>query len=276
MANHSLTLFTPKILGVGILSIGLGLSGCSSTTVSSATGVDRKQLLLVSTEQVNAMAAQSYTQELSTARQKGALDTNPTQLNRLKMIANRLVSQVGRFRPDARNWNWEVHTTRSNELNAYCAPGGKIMFYTGIIDRLNLTDDEIAAIMGHEMAHALREHGREQVSRAYAEQTGLGLLASAVGLTQGQTQVLGMATQLGLDLPHSRSQETEADSMGLELMARAGYNPQAALTLWNKMQNASRGEPPKFLSTHPATADRKAVITNLLPRVMPLYQQARR
>lgn len=258
------------------LCTALSLAGCASSTMNSATGVDRRQLLLVSSEQINQAAAQAYQQTLTEARQKGVLNPNAAQLQRIQGIANRLIPQVNVYRPDARTWNWQVNMIKSNALNAYCAPGGKIMFYTGIIDRLKLTDDEIAAIMGHEMAHALREHGRERASRSSATQIGLSVLASAVGLTEGQAQVAGIATQLGLDLPFNRNQESEADSLGLELMARAGYNPQAAITLWNKMSAASQGEPPQFLSTHPGSQNRIRTIQSLLPRVTPLYQQARR
>ncbi len=258
------------------LCAALALTGCASSTMNSATGVDRRQLLLVSSDEINQASAQSYQQTLDEARKKGILNPNAAQLQRVQRIANRLIPQVNVYRPDARTWNWQVNMLKSNELNAYCAPGGKIMFYTGIIDRLNLTDDEIAAIMGHEMAHALREHGRERASRSGATQLGLSVLASAVGLTQGQTEIAGMATQLGLELPFSRSQETEADSLGLELMARAGYNPQAAISLWNKMAAASQGEPPQFLSTHPGSQNRIHTLQSLMPKVTPLYQQARR
>jgi Zn-dependent protease with chaperone function len=252
------------------------LSGCSSSTINSSTGSDRKQLMLVSSAEINQASAQSYQQTLVEARQKGILNPNTAQLQRIQRIANRLIPQVNIYNPEARTWNWQVNMLKSNELNAYCAPGGKIMFYTGIVDRLNLTDDEIAAIMGHEMAHALREHGRERASRSGATQLGLGILASAVGLTQGQAQLAGMATQLGLNLPFSRNQESEADSLGLELMARAGYNPQAAISLWSKMNAVSQGEPPQFLSTHPGSQSRIQHIQALLPRVNPLYLQARR
>ncbi|MDN5566259.1 MAG: M48 family metallopeptidase [Psychrobacter sp.] len=254
----------------------LSLSGCTSTTSGGATGVDRQQLLLVSSEQVLQMSAQSYAQSIQEARAKGVLDTNQAQLNRLKNISNRIIGQVGVYRQDAAKWNWEVHTIKSNELNAFVMPGGKIMFYTGIIERLNLTDDEIAAIMAHEISHALREHSRERLSREYATQTGIGVAASIFGLSQGQAELAGTAGNLGLSLPHSRTQETEADQLGLELMARAGYNPQAAITLWQKMQNASQGEPPQFLSTHPTSSSRIAQLQALMPKVMPLYQQSLR
>lgn len=252
------------------------LAGCSSSTMNSTTGADRKQFMLVSSDEINQAAAQGYQQTLVEARQKGVLNPNAAQLQRIQRIANRLIPQVNIYRPDAKTWNWQVNMIKSNQLNAYCAPGGKIMFYTGIVDRLNLTDDEIAAIMGHEMAHALREHGRERASRSGATQIGLGILASAVGLSQGQAQLAGVATQLGLELPFNRNQESEADALGLELMARGGFNPQAAVSLWNKMAAAGEGEPPQFLSTHPGSQSRIQNLQALIPKVSPLYQQARR
>ncbi|MGM8897479.1 MULTISPECIES: M48 family metallopeptidase [unclassified Psychrobacter] len=268
-----------KMLTTTVMAASLSaltLTGCTSTTNSGAVGVDRQQFLLVSSEQVQQLSAQSYNKNLQEARKRGLLDTNKAQLNRLKNISNRLIGQVGTYRPDAAKWQWEVHTIKSDQLNAFVMPGGKIMFYSGIIDRLNLTDDEIAAIMGHEMSHALREHSRERLSREYATQTGIGVAASIFGLSQGQAELANVAGDLGLSRPHSRTQEAEADQIGLELMARAGYNPQAAITLWQKMQRASQGEPPQFLSTHPTSSNRIAQLQSLMPKVMPLYQRTRR
>ncbi|WP_201527352.1 MULTISPECIES: M48 family metallopeptidase [Psychrobacter] len=267
-----------KMLTTTVMAASLSvltLSGCTSTTSTGAIGVDRQQLLLVSSEEVLELSAQSYNKNIQEARKSGVLDTNTAQLNRLKNVANRLVGQVGVYRPDAAKWKWEVHAIKSNELNAFVMPGGKIMFYSGIIDRLNLTDDEIAAIMGHEMAHALREHSRERLSREYATQTGIGVAASVFGLSQDQAQLANIAGDFGLSRPHSRTQESEADQIGLELMARAGYNPQAAITLWQKMQRASQGEPPQFLSTHPSSSNRIAQLQALMPKVTPLYQKSR-
>lgn len=256
--------------------IAVGATGCSTTTDTGAIGVDRNQLLVVSNQQVQQLSNQAFQQEIAAARAKGLLDTNPTQLARLKKISQRLIAQTGAYRSDAKQWSWEVHVIKSNELNAHVLPGGKIVFYSGIIDRLSLTDAEIAAIMGHEMAHALREHTRERLSREVATQTGIGIAASVLGLSQGQAQLAGLAGDLGISRPNSRTQETEADLMGLELMARAGYDPNAAVSLWRKMQSAGgRGEPPQFLSTHPVSSTRIATIQSLLPRVMPLYQQSR-
>ncbi len=273
-----LTKINQKIVTTVLCStlMATGLSACSSTTNTGAIGVNRSQLLVVSEQQVMQLSNQSYQQELQQARAQGVLDVNQDQLNRLKGIANRLIAQTPAYRPDAQQWPWEVHVIKTNELNAHVLPGGKIVFYSGIIDRLNLTNDEIAAVMGHEMSHALREHTRERLSRQVATQTGIDLAASVLGLSSGQAQIAGVAGDLGLTLPNSRTQETEADLMGLELMARAGYNPNAAITLWKKMQNAEgRGEPPQFLSTHPVSSTRIANIQALLPKVLPLYQQSK-
>ncbi|MGA0024880.1 MAG: M48 family metallopeptidase, partial [Burkholderiales bacterium] len=164
-----------------------------------------------------------------------------------------------------------------DELNAFCMPGGKIMFYSGLIKRLNLTDDEIAIVMGHEIAHALREHSREQVSQEIAAQTAIGVGAALLGLGDGATQLTGAAYDALISPRFSRSHETEADRIGLELSARAGYDPRAGVTLWQKMIKASGGSsPPEFLSTHPAGANRIREIESLLPAVMPLYNAARR
>lgn len=268
-----------KFLTTSVLAVSLSmltLTGCTTTTTGGTIGVKRQQFLMVSSEEALQMSVRGYNQTIQKARSSRVLDTNPVQLKRVKNIANRLVNQVSVYRPDAAKWQWEVHIIKSNELNAFVGAGGKIMFYSGIIDRLSLTDDEIAAIMGHEIAHALREHSREQMSRERATQTGIALAAGIFGLSQGETQLVGMAGQYGLSLPHSRTQESEADQMGLELMARAGYNPQAGITLWQKMQRASQGAPPQFLSTHPSSGNRIAKMQTLMPTVMPLYQQSRR
>lgn len=265
-----------KLFATTLLTSVVVLTGCSSSTVTSTSGVDRKQLLLVSSSEINSLSAQSYQQTLVQAKAKAVLNTNTAQYKRLQTIANRLIPQAKYLRPEAASWKWEVNLLKSDELNAYCAPGGKIMFYTGIIDRLKLSDDEIAAIMGHEMAHALREHGRENVSRQYAQQTGLSLIASIAGMSQGQAELASLVGQVGLSLPNSRTQESEADLLGLEMMARAGYNPNASVTLWQKMMAANKSGSPEFLSTHPSPSNRIQTLQSLIPRMMPLYQQARR
>lgn len=258
------------------LTSALLLAACASTTQQGATGINRSQFLLLPASEVDAMALQSYRGELTKARSGNALNTDRVNLERIRRIADRLIPQTAVFRPDALQWQWEVNLQTLNQLNAYCASGGKIMFYTGIINQLSLSDDEIAAIMGHEMSHALREHGRERMSQAYAEQTGMSLIAAMTGMSAGSAQLMQAAAQLAITLPHSRGQESEADVMGLELLARAGYNPNAAITLWQKMSAAGAGNGPTFMSTHPSSAQRMADLQARIPQVMPLYEQARR
>ena len=262
-----------RMFAVGAVMVAL--VACASTTQQGATGINRQQLLLISSAEVDALSLQTYQGELKKAREKKALNTDRANLERIRVIADRLIPHVTVFRQDALNWAWEVNLETRQELNAYCAPGGKIMFFTGIITKLKLSDDEIAAIMGHEIAHALREHGRERMSRAYAQQAGLGIISAGLGLGSGSAQMLQMAADVGLSLPHSRSQETESDIIGLELMARAGFNPNAAVTLWQKMAGASGGGG-SFLSTHPSSGQRINELNARIPTVMPLYQQAQR
>lgn len=246
--------------------------GCASTTSTGVVGADRKQLLLISSQEIMQLSHQAYLQTINEARTKGRLDNNTAQVRRLHRIANHLIPQTAVLRPDATRWDWKVHAITDNQINAYVMPSGKIVFYTGIIERLRLTDAEIAAVMGHEMAHALREHSREKASRHIATQGVLSIAVNALGLSGGQAQLVGLAGRLGLDLPHSRTQEAEADKIGIELMARAGYDPNAAITLWQKMQSAGGNGVPQFLSTHPSSTNRIANLKALVPTVMPLYQ----
>ena len=253
------------------------LAGCATTTTGGAVGADRSQLLLISSEQLEQTAAQGYSQLKTEATQKGVLNTNDNLVQRVRAIARRIEPQTGVFRKDAPGWNWEVNVIDSDELNAFCMPGGKIMFYSGLINRLKLTDEEIAVVMGHEIAHALREHSREQVSQAIAAQTALGLGTSVFGLSQTTASLAGIGYQAFIATHFSRTDEAEADRIGLELAARAGYNPRAGVTLWQKMINAKEGgQLPEFLSSHPADSMRVQQIESLLPVVMPLYETSQR
>lgn len=253
------------------------LSACApvQTTSSGAIGVERRQYMLVSEEQIEQSASLAYQQELQKAKSKGALNANPAHLDRVRKISYRLIPQTGVFRPDAPKWRWEVNVENTKEINAYCMPGGKIMVYSGLIDQLKVTDDELATVIGHEMAHALREHSRERVSRAMGQEAILSLGAAALGVnSQGAVELANQIATVTFQLPHSREQESEADSIGLELMARAGFDPRAAIALWQKMAAAAPSSGPNFLSSHPSSSQRMTDLQNLLPRVIPLYQAA--
>lgn len=257
-----------------ILSGTLLLSGCESTTAGGATGSSRSQLLLISAAEVNAGSAEAYKEEMAKASSAKALNTNANYNKRVNAIAKRLIAQVGVFRPEAKNWKWEVNVINSDTVNAYCMPGGKIAVYTGIISQLNLTDDELAAIIGHEMAHALREHSREQISQQIAKDQALSIGGSLLGLNSTTQNLANTASKYVLTLPFSRTMETESDVMGMELMARAGYNPEAAINVWRKMSALGGEGPAEFSSTHPSDKTRIANLQKELPKVMPLYEEA--
>ena len=269
-----------KLLIILIAATAMQLSSCATTTNSSVSGVTRKQFMLLPESQVTSMSGAAYVQTLKEADTKKILNTDKKQLERVRNISNKLIAQVGAFRPDATKWNWEVNVETNDQVNAYCMPGGKIMVFTGLINKLNATDDELGAVIGHEIAHALREHGRERMSSAYVQQ--FGMQALALGLSKGTSAFVGnttmqaasMGSQLFFALPNSRLQETEADRIGLELSARAGYNPDAAVTLWQKMSALGGAKQPEFLSTHPSNDTRIAELRTLAPKVRPYYQAA--
>jgi predicted Zn-dependent protease len=243
------------------------LAGCQENPVSG-----RKQLVLVSEEQAQASSAQAYTQTLSEAQKKGKLSTDAALNARVKRITDRLIVQAGGMYAPSRSWKWSVAVIDEPTLNAWCMPGGKMAIYTGIIDKLKLSDDEIAQIMGHEIAHALLGHGRERMSRAMAMQGGM-VLGSIVA---GQDlSALGPVADIALTLPNSRTGESEADRYGIELAARAGFDPRAAVRLWEKMSAASGNGPPQFLSTHPSPDNRIQALNALVPQMMPIYEKSR-
>jgi predicted Zn-dependent protease len=261
-----------KLLSLAALVI-LCAGGCEtvSTTNAGAVGVDRKQQMMVPSAQIEQGAAEAYEAELKAARDKGVLNTDKAQLARVTTIARRIVGATTTFRSDAAGWNWQFNVQKTKDLNAYCMPGGRIMVYSGLIETLDLSDAELATVLAHEVAHALREHTRERVSRAYAQQLVLSGAAAVTGVSEGTANIANMVAEVTFQLPFSRDQESEADQIGLELMARAGYDPRAALTLWNKMNAAAGSSQPKFLSTHPAPKERIKDIEKNLPRVLPLY-----
>ena len=260
-----------------ILSLLAILAGCQSvnTTQPGAVGVDRKQNMVVSSEAVNQGAVKAYAAVLADAQKKGQLNRDAGQLQRVRAIAGRLIPQTGAFRPDAPGWKWEVNVITSKEVNAWCMPGGKIAFYTGLIEQLHATDDEAAAVMGHEIAHALREHGRERASQAMVQGIGISIVGAALGLGGGAQDLTRAVLDVTFNLPNSRTDEQEADRIGVELAARAGYDPRAAVTLWEKMTRLGGSQPPQFLSTHPSHASRISDLKGYAEKVWPLYEAAR-
>ncbi|MGA0891234.1 MAG: M48 family metallopeptidase, partial [Burkholderiaceae bacterium] len=229
---------------------------------------------LVPAEQLERAADKQFNQMKREAAQKNALarDDHP-ELIRLRTIAQRLMPHAARWNPASSRWAWEVQLFGSNAINAFCMPGGKIGFYLGILEKLKLTDNEVAMIMGHEMAHALREHSRERLAKNQLTGIGAGLLSSILGLGDLGRTVMDYGAQLTM-LKFSRDDESEADLIGLDIAARGGFDPRAGVTLWRKMSSASNKTPPQWLSTHPSGTDRIAEIERHLDRVMPLYAKA--
>jgi len=235
---------------------------------------------LVPAAEVENSALQQYQQMLQQAASKNALgpDGHP-QVVRLRAIANKIIPHSYDWNPRARQWKWEINLIGSNQINAFCMPGGKIAFFTGILNQLSLTDDEVAMVMGHEIAHALREHARERMGKSAATQ-GLSRLGGAVvsGLFGIDPRLTDMVAREGanlLTLKFSREDETEADLVGMELGARAGYDPRAGVTLWQKMSAANKNAPPQWLSTHPSGTTRIQEMEANMPKVLPLFERTR-
>ena len=256
-------------------------NGCAttSTTSSGTVGVDREQTMLVSSAEVNRSAEKAYAQTIQEARAKNQLNRDPGQLQRVRQIAGRLIPATATFRPDAPGWRWETNVISSNDLNAWCMPGGKMAVYTGLIDTLGLNDDELAAVMGHEIAHALREHGREKVGQAAGVDLAAtigGVIGAFYGVDASVGKgIVGAAGELAFMRPNSRGMEQEADRIGVELAARAGFDPYAAISLWEKMARASGSSTPQWLSTHPSHESRLSDLRVYADRVLPLYKAAR-
>jgi len=261
-----------------MLATVLGLVASIGTNAAEDDGVHvgkpssfRK---LVPAQQLEQQSAAQFGELKRSAAGKNALapEGHP-QLKRLRSIANRIIPFAGRFNPRASRWRWEVILIGSKQLNAFCMPGGKIAFYTGLIDGLKLSDDEIAIVMGHEIAHALREHARERIAKSGLTNLGANILGQVVsgGKYAGAFQFGGNL----MTLEFSRENESEADVIGLDLSARAGFDPRAGISLWQKMSAATRNAPPQWLSTHPAGQNRIKEIQQHLPEVMPLYEKAR-
>jgi len=239
---------------------------------TSPTG--RSQLLIVPESMAIAASRQAYTEQLAPLAQAGKLDTDRQLVARVERITSRLVAQAVEMRPETRSWDWTIRVIDEPQVNAWAMPGGRMALYTGLVETIEPSDDELAQVLGHEIAHALARHGAEKMSIALVNQLGVG----AVGAASNSPEVAraaALAAQLAIGLPNSRSAESEADRIGIELAARAGYDPRAAASLWQKMAAASGGRaPPQILSTHPDPGRRAEVLAGLAPEMLPLYRAA--
>ena len=249
--------------------IALFIAACAT----SPTG--RSQLMIVSEDSAIAASKQAYVQQLEPYAKKGNLNSDPKTVARVREITARLIPQAIKMRPDTANWDWSINVIDDPDVvNAWAMAGGKMAIYTGLIEKVKPTDDEIAQVMGHEISHALANHTAEKMSVAMASQ--VGVIALGIALDRpGAGVAAASAAALAVTLPNSRTAESEADRIGIELAAKAGYDPRAAATLWEKMGAVGGEGPPEFLSTHPAPANRRQTLQSLVPEMMPYYEQAK-
>ncbi len=229
---------------------------------------------LVSAQQIEQASIKQYHSLLQQAGGQRALGpANHPQVERLRYIAGRIIPFADQCNPRAREWRWEINLIGSNQVNAFCMPGGKIAFFYGILVKLQLGDDEVAQVMGHEISHALLEHAREQAGKEMTKRGAIEIGSALLGLGGISRSLVDMGGQL-LSLRFSRDDESQADALGMLLAARAGYDPRAAVTLWRKMLSANQDAPPQWLSTHPSGETRIRDLEARLPRVEPIYAQA--
>jgi len=242
------------------------LAACAT----SPTG--RRQLMLVSEDMAISSSAQAYVQEVGKLKKEGKLSDDPVLIRRVNDITGKLVAQAVAMRPDSANWTWSVAVIDDPEtVNAWCMAGGRMAIYTGLVQKIDPSDDELAQVMGHEIGHALANHTAEKMSVAMA--SSIGVMAVGVAADNKGAAVAGAAAAaaLAVTLPNSRTAETEADRIGIELAAKAGYDPAAAVTLWRKMNDLPGGQPPQFLSTHPNPENREKALAALGPQMEPYY-----
>lgn len=245
------------------------LSACAT----SPTG--RSQLMLISPEQAISSSREAYVQTLLPLEKEGKIDSDAATSKRIRLITGRIISQATILYPHTRDWEWSVKVIDDPKIvNAWCMAGGKMAIYTGLINKLEASDDEIAQVMGHEISHALANHTAERISIALAAQLGLAGVAVAANDNKYKGAILAgssLAAATAITLPNSRTSESEADRMGIELAARAGYDPRSAATLWSKMAKVSGNGPPQFLSTHPSPTNRQKELKILAEQMMVFY-----
>lgn len=277
--------FKHTILALSLaLAAGAGSAQQAAPMNPNADGIPVKKLsrlrILTDEQSVNEQSGLQYAQMLQEARQKDALvpESDP-QVKRLRAIAARIVPHAQRWNPAAANWKWEVNLLNSDQVNAFCMPGGRIAFFSGILTKLNLSDDEVAMVMGHEIAHALREHARKRNSQSalvsIASKLGGAALSQYTGIdpriTDAGTNIVGQLTVMKF----SRGDETESDLVGIDLAARAGFDPRAGVALWQKMSAVNAQQPMEFLSTHPSGNSRIQDMQKQMPLVLPVYARVR-
>jgi predicted Zn-dependent protease len=239
---------------------------------TSITG--RHQLMIVSEDSAIAASKIAYTEMLKPYAEKGEIDNDPVLKNRVYKITGRLIAQAIKIRPETKNWDWSIKIIDDPEtVNAWAMAGGKMALYTGLVEKIKPSDDELAQVLGHEIGHALAKHSAEQMSVAMASQ--VGVMAVGIATKSNGLALTGasLAAALAVQMPNSRAAESEADRIGIELAAKAGYDPHAAVTLWEKMAKVGGKRPPEFLSTHPAPEHREQKLASLIPQMMPYYEQ---
>lgn len=254
-----------------LLLVAAVLAGCQANPVTG-----RRQFIVVSEEQAITASRSAYVQMLTPYQDKGKLDNDPVVTARIVGITERLIPHAVAYRPETKDWQWSVKVIDDPKtVNAWCMAGGKMAFYTGLITALKPSDDEIAQVMGHEIAHALAKHQAEKMSRALATTVGVSAVAILSDRRYAGVAAAGaaVAAKLALDLPNSREAETEADRIGIELAAKAGYDPRAAVTLWEKMGKVSGGSGKNdFFSTHPSPEKRMEALAALVPQMDPYFR----
>ncbi|AHE99604.1 M48 family metallopeptidase [Thioalkalivibrio paradoxus] len=266
-----------RILSFGATLVALATVAALLVACTANPVTGRSQLMLVSESAAISASRQAYTEMLAPAREEGRVDSDPRTKQRVLRISERVVAQAVRYRPDTADWDWQIAVIDAPDtINAFAMAGGKMAIYTGIIDQLDLNDDELAQIIGHEIAHALSAHSAEKMSVALA--SNLALATYAATGTRSDVALTGaaLAAMVAIQLPNSRQMEAEADRIGIEIAARAGYRPEAAASLWAKMADQAGARHPVFLSTHPAPESRQRDLAALASQMQPLYQQARR
>ena len=244
-------------------------------TVSCATSpTGRPQLMIVSEDVAIAASKQAYTEMLEPYEKQGKIDTDPALKGRVYKITGHLIAQAIKIRPETKNWGWSIKIINDPEtVNAWAMAGGKMALYTGLVEKLEATDDELAQVLGHEIAHALAKHSAEKMSVYMASSIGVAAVGVATDYKGLALTGAVLAAALAVQKPNSRTAESEADQIGIELAAKAGYDPRASITLWQKMANVGGNRPPEFFSTHPSPEKREKKLAALVPKMMPYYQQ---